>query len=137
MDVLTKDQRSYNMSRIRSKNTRPEKLLFKLLRAKGISYRKHLNLPGKPDVGISGYKLILFVDGEFWHGKDFDNWKAKLQPFWLNKISENIRRDKRNDRILRKSGWHVFHIWGLDIIKKPQKCLLRIERFIFNNSNAN
>lgn len=130
MDVHTKKQRSYNMSRIRSKNTGPEKLLFNLLSNHKISYRKHGKLPGKPDAVLIRQKLAVFVDGEFWHGKDFEKWKNKLQPFWHEKISVNRARDRKVDRLLRKQGWHILHFWESDLKKRPDACFLRIKRYI-------
>lgn len=134
MDVHTTEQRRYNMSRIRSKNTGPEKLLFSLLSNQKIPYRKHGKLPGKPDVVLIRHKLVVFVDGEFWHGKDFDKWKNKLQPFWYEKISANRVRDRKVDRILRKQGWHIFHFWESDLKKRPAVCLSKIKRYIDLNN---
>lgn len=137
MDVHTKEQRSYNMSRIRSKNTGPEKVLFSLLKKQNIFFRKHGKLPGKPDAVLIRQKLVVFVDGEFWHGKDFEKWKNKLQPFWYEKISINRARDRKVDRLLRKQGWHIFHFWESDLNKRSDVCLSRIKRHIdLNNSSV-
>ncbi len=86
MDRLTKKKRSWNMSRIRSKNTKPELLLYKTLKKAGYKFRKHSSLPGKPDVAFTDVKLAVFIDGEFWHGRKFHQWKSKLSHFWLEKI---------------------------------------------------
>lgn len=130
MDVHTKSQRSYNMSRIRSKNTKPEVLMFTLLKKKGFVFETHYPIAGKPDIVFPDNKLAVFIDGEFWHGKDFITTKNKLSPFWLKKISENIKRDNRNTRILRKEGWHVLHLWGRKITKSPDSSFKRIVRFL-------
>src|SRR6185503_10000961 len=114
-----------NMSRIRSKNTLPEKVLCDLLISNGYKFIRHYDIPGKPDVVFSKIKIAIFVDGEFWHGRDFQSWKDNLNDFWLQKISDNIRRDHRNDRILRKSGWKVVHVWGRVVIKNKKGILKR------------
>lgn len=93
-DVLTRAQRSYNMSRVKSRNTKPEKTIFKLLKAKGYKFKKHYQIYGKPDIAFPKDKIAIFIDGEFWHGKNFRQWKEKLTPFWLDKITGNIKRDK-------------------------------------------
>lgn len=130
MDVHTKEQRSYNMSRVKSKNTRPEKILFLELKKAGYNFKKHYNFPGKPDVAFLGNKVAVFIDGEFWHGKDFKDWKDKITQFWLKKISDNIRRDRKNNRLLRKQGWTVIHLWGRDVVKNPDKILSRIRKIV-------
>ncbi len=130
MDIHTKEQRSYNMSRVKSKNTQPEKGLFQMLRKAGIRFRKHLDLPGKPDAVLVSDKIVVFVDGEFWHGKNFNIWKDKLPSFWYKKISENIRRDRKNKRLLIKKGWRIIHFWGREIKKNPDKVLLKIYKII-------
>lgn len=134
MDVHTKSQRSYNMSRIRSKDTLPEKKLSKLLWKAGYRYRKHYRIVGKPDLVIVSKKIAIFVDGEFWHGKNFRKWKGNLSNFWLNKVSENIKRDKRNDRYLIKAGWMVIHVWGRQIIKDGERVLRRIDKLVLKIS---
>lgn len=116
------------MSRIKSKNTKPEKMLFRELKKQDFIFKRHSNLPGKPDIQLSRYKIVIFVDGEFWHGKSFKYWKDKLTPFWLKKIGDNIKRDRKNDRLLRKNGWTVIHLWGRDIVKNPDKALSGIRK---------
>lgn len=130
MDKITKKQRSINMSKIRSKNTKPEKTLFKELKKHGYIFKRHSSLPGKPDVQLTRYKTVIFVDGEYWHGKKFNNWKDKLNPFWLKKIGDNIQRDRKNNRLLKKAGWIVIHLWGRDIVKNPSKALSGIHKII-------
>lgn len=133
-DFLTKEQRSYNMSRVKSKNTKPEKLIFKLLTARKTKYRKHYKIYGKPDIALPKHKIAIFIDGEFWHGKNFDEWKGKLSPFWLNKISGNIIRDNKYMRTLKKEGWHILRLWDKDIIKDPEKIFLKVIKFIEKHS---
>lgn len=126
MDVHTKRQRSYNMSRVHSKNTKPELVLFQKLKEAGLTFVKHYKSIGKPDVAFPKYKLAIFVDGEYWHGKGFNEWEDKLSDFWRKKISDNIRRDRSTRFQLKKSGWKVLRIWGRDVIKNPDKILEKI-----------
>jgi len=130
MDKLTRGQRSYNMSRIRAKNTKPELIIFKMLKVNGYRFRKHYKIPGKPDVAFPKIKKAIFIDGEFWHGEDFDRWKHKLSPFWLKKISSNIKRDRDNEQLLKEMGWDFLRLWGKEILHKPEKSLQKIVKFI-------
>lgn len=121
MDIKTKEQRSENMSRIRSTNTKPEQKLFELLEELGLTYEKHYKATGRPDAVILESKTAIFVDGEFWHGKDFPKWKNNISEFWLKKITDNLRRDRKVNRTLKSEGWIVVRIWGKSIIKNPEK----------------
>lgn len=118
------------MSKIRSTDTTPEKILGKLLWAKGIRYRKHWKgLPGKPDFCITRCKIAIFVDGEFWHGFDWENRKMRLKSnrdYWIPKIEANIERDKKTDLLLQESGWHVVRYWGAEVEKKSDDCVAKI-----------
>ena len=117
MDFLTVEQRSQRMSLIRSKGTKPERLMASRLRKAGIRFRCHLkNLPGRPDFVLIDLRTVIFVDGEFWHGKDFQKWKHKLQPFWLKKIERNMARDIEVDSKIKTLGWNVVHVWGKDVV---------------------
>jgi DNA mismatch endonuclease (patch repair protein) len=126
MDNHTKAQRSYNMSQIRSKNTKPERIIVKILRKKGYSFRRYYSIPGKPDIAFPKHKVAVFIDGEFWHGRHFVEWSNKLKKFWFEKILSNIKRDRKNDRKLRNLGWHVLHAWDKDIIHSPEKTVNRM-----------
>ena len=126
MDRHTKEQRSYNMSRIRSKNTKPELLLYRKLKEAGLKFRRHYSLPGKPDAVFLREKLAVFVDGEYWHGKNFAKWKNQLSKFWLVKINSNIKRDRKIRRKLNKDGWQILRVWGRDLVKQPDKYLQKI-----------
>lgn len=114
-DVHTKKQRSYNMSRIRSKNTKPEMIVRSWLHKQGYRFRLHdKTLPGKPDIVLKKYKTVIFVHGCFWHGHK--NCKYYVVPktrtqWWLDKINGNVARDKNAERELRKLGWKVISIW--------------------------
>ncbi|MCC6865197.1 MAG: DNA mismatch endonuclease Vsr [Ignavibacteria bacterium] len=118
-DVHTKKQRSYNMSRIRSKNTKPEMIVRSWLHNQGYRFRLHdKSLPGKPDIVLKKYKTVIFVNGCFWHGHK--NCKYFILPktrtkWWKDKIEGNITRDKKTKRDLKKLGWKVINIWGCKI----------------------
>lgn len=129
MDRHSKEQRSHNMSQIRSKNTKPELVLYKKLKEAGLKFKRHYSLLGKPDAVFLHEKLVIFVDGEFWHGKNFGQWKNQLSEFWLEKINSNIKRDKAIRRKLRKKGWQILRVWGRDLVKQPDKYLQKI-RFL-------
>lgn len=130
MDVHSKAQRSFNMSQIKSKSTKPERVMFEMLERDGLEFETHYPIAGKPDIVFPYCKVVVFIDGESWHGKNYINTKDSMSPFWSNKIGENIKRDRKNDRILRSECWRVMHIWGKYIIKNPEKALMRIIRFV-------
>lgn len=120
-DRHTPEQRSYNMSRIRSTNTKPEVLLRKKLFAEGFRYRiNDKKLPGKPDVVLKKYNTVIFVHGCFWHGhsacKYFVLPKTRTD-FWLNKINGNIERDLKHEQALIHLGWKVITVWGCELKK--------------------
>ena len=120
-------QRSYTMSRIKSKDTSIELSLRKALWAKGIRYRKnYAKLPGMPDIAITKHNIAIFCDGDFWHGKDWDEKKHKIhsnREYWINKIERNMMRDFENNRSLYGIGWTVIRFWGSDINKNLQRCI--------------
>ena len=136
-DVLSKEQRSRNMKSIRSKDTKIEILLRKALWEKGYRYRKNYDrLPGHPDIVITKYKIAIFCDGEFFHGKDWEVLKVKLKDsnnseFWINKISRNIERDEEINKQLSFLGWKVIRFWGKDIKTNINGCIQVIEETIF------
>ena len=111
----TPEQRSYNMSRIHSKNTKPEELVRKFLFSQGFRYRKNdAKLPGKPDIVLPKYKAVIFVNGCFWHGHEgcrYFVWPKNNAEFWKEKITGNIQRDKHNHQLLANQGWRVIEIW--------------------------
>ena len=123
-------KRSRLMQRIRSKETAPELYLHKALTLKGIKYKKNYSkLTGNPDIVILGSKVLIFVDGEFWHGYHWKDKKEKIKAnrgYWIPKIERTILRDKRNNRILRKYGWTVLRFWEKDIWKDIEKCTMKI-----------
>lgn len=139
MDVLTKEQRHKAMSNIRSKDTSIEVKLRKALWKKGYRYRKNYSkLPGSPDIAMTKYKIAIFCDSEFFHGKD---WELVLKPrllkspkgeYWIKKILRNMERDAEVDKSLLFLGWTVIHFWGCDINKKIDECIQVIEECIFD-----
>ena len=111
-DNLTKEQRSYCMSRVRGKDTSLEKRVRSELHARGYRFRKHVGaLPGKPDVVFPTEKVAIFIDGDFWHGWRFPLWSGQLSEFWREKIEKTRQRDQRNFRRLRRNGWCVIRVW--------------------------
>lgn len=129
---------SKNMRKIHSKDTSIELLLRKALWHKGYRYRKNYKaLPGSPDIVLTKYKIAIFCDSEFFHGKDWDSLKTRLEKgknpeFWINKIERNRNRDYENDKKLLFLGYTVIHFWGQDIIKHTDECIQTIEESIWN-----
>lgn len=121
MDKITPERRSRNMSRIKSKNTKPEILLRRALYARGVRYRLHCNMRGRPDIAFKGHKIVIFVNGCFWHGCSEHYVAPKSnQSFWENKLRSNIRRDEKTDEFYQKGGWRVFRFWEHELKKSQQ-----------------
>ena len=131
------EQRRKTMSKIRGKNTTIEVTLQKALWANGYRYRKNYKkLPGSPDICLTKYRIAIFCDSEFFHGKDWEVLKAKVEKgnngeYWSKKIQENITRDNEKDKALNALGWTVIHFWGKDCLKKTDECVKVIEETIF------
>lgn len=121
MDVHDKKTRSYNMSQIKGKNTKPEEIVRKYLFSQGFRYRKNdKRLPGTPDIVLPKYKTVIFVNGCFWHGHEgckYFVWPQNNADFWKTKINTNIWRDKRKSAELKSLGWKVIILWECDIKK--------------------
>lgn len=131
VDNLTPEQRSFTMSRIRSRNTKPELAVRKLAHARGLRFRIHeRRLPGCPDLVFSHAKVVVFVDGDFWHGWRFPQWKGKLAPYWESKIAGNRKRDQTNFRRLRSTGWFVIRLWEHEVENDPGGCVDRVQRAV-------
>lgn len=129
MDQITKERRSWNMSRIRSKDTKPETVARKYLYSKGIRYRLHAKLPGKPDIAMKRRKTVVFVNGCFWHGHNgcrYFRWPQTKEDYWRDKISGNMERDARNYATLKKAGWRVLIIWECDIKRSREDTLRQL-----------
>lgn len=138
MDNLTKEQRHKNMQNIRSKNTSIEVVLRKALWQKGYRYRKNYKgLPGNPDIVLTKYRIAIFCDGEFFHGKDWETQKLRLEKsnnseYWIGKISRNCERDDEVNKKLLFEDWTVIRFWGKDIKNNTEECVKTIEEAIFD-----
>lgn len=134
MDVHDKKTRSYNMSQIKGKNTKPEELVRKYLFSQGFRYRKNdRQLPGSPDIVLPKYKTVIFINGCFWHGHEGCKhfvWPKSNEEFWKNKIQTNISRDKKKITALESLGWNVIVVWECELKKQIQNESL--ERIKFN-----
>jgi DNA mismatch endonuclease (patch repair protein) len=123
MDVLTREQRQYNMSRIRARNTKPELLLRRGLHGTGLRFRLHAaGLPGRPDLVFPRYRAVVLVHGCFWHGHDCPLFKlpATREDFWAGKIASNRQRDERVASDLAVAGWRVLTVWECSL-KGPSR----------------
>ncbi len=138
-DNLTKKQRRKNMQHIKSSDTKIEILLRKALWEKGYRYRKNYKeLPGKPDIVLLKYKIAIFCDGEFFHGKDWDLLQVKLEKsdnsnYWIEKITRNMQKDVEVNQSLFYAGWTVIRFWGGEIKGNVDECVRVIEEAIFDN----
>lgn len=134
-------QRSKNMCAVKSKNTRIEVILGKALWSKGYRYRKNnKKIFGKPDFSFKKYKVAIFCDGEFWHGKDWEKRKYDHKSnieFWHKKIERNIERDKEVNQRLNSEGWRVLRFWGQEIERDLVSCLTKIEIAINESKREN
>ena len=138
MDVHDKKTRSYNMSQIKGKDTKPEELVRKALFSKGFRYRKNdRKLPGSPDIVLPKYRTVIFVNGCFWHGHK--GCKYYVVPktnttFWLNKRNSNILRDTCQQRQLKEMGWNVIIVWECELKKQMlDNTIERIVKCIINS----
>ncbi len=135
-DVFSKSERSRIMGLIRSKDTKVEKDFRKLISStfypKSIRYRKHYaKLPGKPDIAFVKKRIAIFIDGDFWHGYKFKKQKQRLpRKYWIGKIENNIARDRKIDRELRRMGWRIMRVWEHEIKLKPEKTIEKIAKMI-------
>lgn len=138
LDNLSNEQRRKNMQHIRSKDTKIEIQLRKALWHKGYRYRKNCkDIVGKPDIAITKYKIAIFCDGEFFHGKDWEVLKPRLEKsnngeYWISKISRNRERDDEVNKKLLFEGWTVIRFWGNDIKKHTHECVRVVEEAVFD-----
>lgn len=138
MDNLTKKQRHKNMQNIKSENTKIEVMLRRALWHRGYHYRKNVKgLPGRPDIVLTKYKIAIFCDSEFFHGKDWEILKPRLEKgdnseYWVAKISRNRERDDEVNKELLFQGWTIIRFWGRDIQKHLDECIKVIEEVIFD-----
>lgn len=134
---MSPETRSAVMSRIRGKGTQPELLLAAELGKLGLSWEEHArDLPGRPDFVFRDVRLAVFVDGDFWHGYKFHEWRDKLSELWETKIAGNIRRDMRNRAALRKMGWKVQRIWEHRVKSSPIQAAKQVQRVLLRINNS-
>ena len=138
MDNHSKEVRSYNMSRIRSTNSKPEEIVRKYLFAKGFRYRKNdKRYPGKPDIVLPKHKTVIFIHGCFWHMHDCGRfvWPTSNEEYWKTKIARNIERDKSNVASLKQAGWNVLVVWECELKKNSAQS--RLEKLVSEIRNNN
>lgn len=131
----TDEATSKRMSKIKLKKGDAESLLAKKLWHGGFRYRlNYKKLPGSPDIAVLKYRIAIFVDGEFWHGHDWDKRKPRLKrnrEYWIEKIEENMARDNRVDKKLLGLGWTPVHFWSKEVLKHIDECVATIEELAF------
>ena len=136
----TKEQISYNMSRVKNKDSKIEVLLRKALWQRGLRYRKNVSYVfGHPDIVFIGKKVAVFVDSEFWHGYDWENRKHDFKSnkeFWIPKIERNIQRDHEVNERLTSEGWTVLRFWGTQIKNETEFCVQQIEKAVKGNEQV-
>lgn len=127
VDTFTKEQRSQIMAKIKSKDTKPEIFFRKLLYSKGIRYRTHYPIDGKPDVVIVSQKIAIFVDGCFWHKcPKCCRLPNSNKDYWIEKIEKNVKRDKKINETLKSKGWKVIRIWEHEIKENLEGALKKV-----------
>ncbi len=133
-DTHSKATRSYNMSRIKSKDTTPEMVVRRYLFKLGFRYRLHKkNLPGKPDIVLKKFKTVVFIHGCFWHGHNECRYFVKPksnQNYWLPKIEKNISRGLQNEEKLKMLGWKVIKIWECELKTAKRDTLEKLTLFL-------
>ena len=128
-DVFSRKKRSWIMSRIRSKNTSIDVRMREMLSEAGARFEMYPDLFGSPDFQV-GKRVLVFCDGDFWHGYRYAEKKRPAKKYWREKIEGNMRRDRKVSRKLRRDGWSVLRLWEHDIKKNPDKCMQKILRKI-------
>lgn len=133
-DTLTKEKRSWVMGRIRARNTKPEIMVRSLLHRMGYRFRiNRRDLPGKPDIVLPKFRTVIFVHGCFWHrhpGCREATMPKSRTDYWRSKFEQNVERDKRTVRKLRKDGWSVLTVWACQVKKDPLKVARRLDRHL-------
>ena len=136
-DIMSPETRSSVMSRIRGKDTGPERTIAEELRGQGLRWEGHVrDLPGRPDFVFRRNRVAVFVDGDFWHGWRFPTWRKKLSPTWEEKIEATRVRDVRNHRKLRRMGWVVVRVWEHQVYRDPACCVARIVGHLNKNGRT-
>jgi DNA mismatch endonuclease (patch repair protein) len=127
-DMFTKEKRSWVMSRIQGTNTKIDLKMRKMLSDAGYKFEMYPKMFGNPDFVLRRKRIIIFCDGDFWHGYNYGEKKKLSKKFWRDKIEGNMKRDKKNNRKLRHDGWSVLRFWEHDIERNHDKCMSRIKR---------
>ena len=135
MDDMTPAQRKKNMQHIRSKDTKAEILLRKALWQKGLRYRKNVKvLPGKPDIVFTKHKIVIFVDGDFWHARGHEKNPGEQidtnKNYWITKLKRNVARDRYVNELLLEQGWLVLRFWESDIKNDLDNCVEEIMKYL-------
>lgn len=131
VDNLSPEHRSKAMRAVKGRNTSLERTVSSALHRRGLRFRRNVaGLPGKPDFVFAGAGLVLFVDGDFWHGWRFPAWKDKLPEYWKQKIERTRQRDRSNFRKLRRMGWTVLRVWGHEVKRDPSVIVERVVALI-------
>lgn len=127
-DIFTPEKRSWVMSRIRGTNTKIDLKMKKMLSDSSYKWEMYPKMYGNPDFVHKRKKIVIYCDGDFWHGYRYNEKKKPAKKFWRDKIENNMIRDRRYTRKLRREGWSVLRIWEHDIEKNPKKCMRKIKR---------
>jgi DNA mismatch endonuclease (patch repair protein) len=132
MDKFSKEMRSGIMSKIHSKGTKVEQIVFKELRRRKIYFQAHYkNVPGNPDIALPRKKCAIFIDGDFWHGYELQKLKNRLpENYWMAKIERNVKRDRKNRAELRKMGWDILRVWEHEVYDNLDEVINHIVLFI-------
>lgn len=130
-DIMSPEKRSALMARIKGRDTGPEQMVAAALAALGADWETHArDLPGRPDFVYREAQVAVFVDGDFWHGWRFPQWRDKLSEKWEAKIDSNRRRDARNHHRLRRMGWKVIRLWEHQVEADIDGCIARVKRLL-------
>lgn len=139
MDILTPEQRRKSMQGNKSAGTKPELILAKAMYAAGLRYRKNSkSITGTPDFSFKKYKVAVFADGDFWHGRNWEEKRKKVganAAFWFEKIERNIERDYKVNKKLCEDGWTVLRFWETDISKNLERCVAKVQQAIQESKN--
>jgi DNA mismatch endonuclease (patch repair protein) len=126
-DIMSPEKRSALMARIKGKDTGIELKIAAVFDRLGLEWESHCrDLPGRPDFVFRKARVAIFVDGDFWHGWRFPQWRHKLSEKWEAKIAENRRRDSKNHRRLRRMGWKVVRFWEHQVDRDAEECVARV-----------
>lgn len=134
-DKFSKEKRSEIMSRINSKNTKAEIMVFRELRKRGIYFQKHYKrIEGNPDIALPRKKKAVFIDGDFWHGYEYEKLISRLpKEYWKEKIIRNVERDKKYTLSLKNKGWQVLRVWEHVVKKDFNNTIEKIINFLKDN----